>query len=50
MQRWGLRLIVIAASVFVLGWIVGQLWVIIFPIALALIVSTVLQPPVLVAA
>jgi predicted PurR-regulated permease PerM len=45
MQRWGLRLIVIAASVFVLGWIVGQLWVIIFPIALALIVSTVLQPP-----
>ncbi len=25
MQRWGLRLIVIAASVFVLGWIIGQL-------------------------
>ena len=45
MQRWGLRLIVIAASVFVLGWIIGQLWVIIFPIALALIVSTILQPP-----
>ena len=42
MQRWGLRLIVIAASVFVLGWIVGQLWVIIFPIAIALIISTIL--------
>ena len=45
MQRWGLRLIVIAAAVFVIGWIVGQLWVVVFPIALALIVSTVLVPP-----
>ena len=44
MQRWGLRLVVIAASVFVLGWVVGELWVIIFPIMLALIVSTVLVP------
>ena len=45
LQRWGIRLIVFAASVFVLGWIVGQLWVVIFPVALALIVSTVLEPP-----
>ena len=45
LQRWGIRLIVIAAAVFVLGWIVGQLWVVIFPVALALIVSTVLEPP-----
>ena len=44
MQRWGLRLVVIAASVFVLGWVVGELWVVIFPIMLALIVSTVLVP------
>lgn len=44
MQRWGLRLIVIAASVFVLGWVVGELWVIIFPVIVALIVSTVLVP------
>lgn len=44
-QRWGLRLVVIAAAVFVLGWIVGQLWVVIFPVALALIVATVLEPP-----
>ncbi len=44
MQRWGLRLVIIAASVFVLGWVVGELWVIIFPIMLALIVSTVLVP------
>lgn len=46
MQRWGLRLVVIAAAVFVLGWFVGELWVIIFPVMLALIVSTVLVPAV----
>ena len=46
MQRWGLRLIVIAASVYVLGWVVGVLWVIIFPIMMALIVSTILVPAV----
>jgi predicted PurR-regulated permease PerM len=45
-QRWGIRLIVIAAAVFVLGWIVGQLWMVFFPVTLALIVSTLLVPPV----
>ena len=44
LQRWGLRIVLIAAGVFVLGWIIGKLWVVIFPIVLALIVSTVLQP------
>ncbi len=44
-QRWGIRIVVIAAAVFVLGWIVGQLWVVVFPVALALIVTTVLEPP-----
>ncbi len=44
MQRWGLRLVVIAAAVFVLGWVVGELWVIVFPVIVALIVSTVLVP------
>ena len=45
LQRWSIRLIVIAAAVYVLGWIVGHLWVVIFPVAIALIVSTVLEPP-----
>jgi len=45
LQRWSIRVIVIAAALFVLGWIVGHLWVVIFPVALALIVSTVLEPP-----
>ncbi len=44
LQRWGLRILLIAAGVFVLGWVIGKLWVVIFPIVLALIVSTVLQP------
>jgi putative heme transporter len=46
MQRWGLRLVVIAASVYVLGWVVGEMWVIIFPVVMALIVSTLLVPAV----
>ena len=45
LQRWSIRLIVIAAALFVLGWIVGHLWVVIFPVAIALIISTVLEPP-----
>jgi predicted PurR-regulated permease PerM len=44
LQRWGLRIVLIAAGVFVLGWIIGKLWVVIFPLVLALIVATVLQP------
>lgn len=44
LQRWGLRIVLIAAGVFVLGWIIGKLWVVIFPLVIALIVSTVLQP------
>ena len=46
LQRWGLRLVIIAAAVFVLGWVVGELWVIVFPVIVALIVSTVLVPAV----
>jgi putative heme transporter len=44
LQRWGLRIVLIAAGLFVLGWIIGKLWVVIFPMLLAVIVSTVLQP------
>jgi len=45
MQRWALRIVAIAAAVFVLGWVIGHLWVIAFPVAMALIVTTVLEPP-----
>lgn len=46
LQRWGLRLVVLAASVYVLGWIIGHLWMVFFPISIALLVATVLAPPV----
>ena len=45
MQRWGLRIVVIAAAAWVIGWGIGHIWVVIFPVSLALIVTTVLGPP-----
>lgn len=45
LQRWGLRILVIAAAAWVLGWMVGHTWIVIYPVALALIVTTVLGPP-----
>jgi predicted PurR-regulated permease PerM len=45
LQRWGLRILVIAAAAWVLGWTVGHIWMVIYPVALALIVTTVLGPP-----
>lgn len=46
LQRWGLRLLVIAAAAYVLGWVVGHLWMVFFPVSIALLVATVLSPPV----
>lgn len=44
LQRWGLRIILIAGALLVIGWVIGALWVILFPVVIAIIVSTVLQP------
>jgi len=44
-QKWGLRLIVLAAALYILGWAVGHTWMIWFPVSLALLFSTVLGPP-----
>ncbi|HSI26417.1 MAG TPA: AI-2E family transporter, partial [Aeromicrobium sp.] len=44
LQRWGLRIILIAGALLVVGWVIGALWVILFPVVIAIIVSTVLQP------
>ncbi|MET1038078.1 MAG: AI-2E family transporter [Aeromicrobium sp.] len=46
LQRWGLRVVVIAAAAYVIGWGIGHVWMVLFPISLALIVATVLGPPV----
>ena len=45
-QRWALRAVVIAAAAYVLGWAIGRTWMIWFPVALALVIATVLAPPV----
>lgn len=45
LQRWGIRLIVIALSLYIIGWLIGKTWVIWFPIAIALLVATLLAPP-----
>lgn len=46
MQRWGLRIVAIAAAAYVIGWGIGHIWMVLFPVSMALIVSTVLTPPV----
>ncbi|MFZ2530009.1 MAG: AI-2E family transporter [Rhodococcus sp. (in: high G+C Gram-positive bacteria)] len=37
--------VVIAAGAVVLGWIIEKMWVIVLPVALAIVVSTILWPP-----
>lgn len=46
LQRWSLRIVAIAAAIFILAWAIGHMWVVVFPVAMALIVSTLLAPPV----
>lgn len=46
LARWSLKLLIVAAAAWVLWWILGRLWVGVFPVLLAIIVSTVLWPPV----
>ncbi len=42
---WSLRFLLTAAALAVLSWVVGQLWVIVLPVALGLLLATVLWPP-----
>jgi len=44
-NTWGIRVVVGAAALFILGWIIGHTWVVWFPVALALVLATVLAPP-----
>ncbi|HZG91751.1 MAG TPA: AI-2E family transporter [Pseudonocardia sp.] len=43
--RWSLRIVLVAAGLWVLAWVVGQLWSIVLPLVLATILATVLWPP-----
>lgn len=44
LAQWSLRLILIAAGATLAWWLLGALWVGVFPVLLALIVATVLWP------
>lgn len=46
LQKWSLRLVVVAAAAYVLGWVLGHTWMVWFPVAMALVLSTLLAPPV----
>ena len=43
--RWSLRLILTALGVSLVGIVIGQLWSIVLPVLLGLIIATVLEPP-----
>ncbi|MFD1859229.1 AI-2E family transporter [Aeromicrobium camelliae] len=45
LQRWGLRVVIIAAALYILGWVIGRTWMVWFPVSLAILVATVLEPP-----
>lgn len=45
LQRWGLRIVAIAAGAYIIGWGIGHVWMVLFPVSIALILATVLTPP-----
>ena len=40
------QIVAVSAALWILAWVVGEAWVIILPVALAVVVCTVLWPPV----
>ena len=44
-SRWTLRMLIIAVGIAVVWWLLAKVWVGVFPVMLALIVTTVLWPP-----
>ncbi|WP_330252688.1 AI-2E family transporter [Nocardia sp. NBC_00565] len=45
LAKWSLCIVAIAAGAWVLGLLIAKLWVVLLPVALALIIATVLWPP-----
>jgi predicted PurR-regulated permease PerM len=45
-SRWTVRLLIIGLGLVALFWLMGQLWSIVLPIALGLLLATILWPPV----
>ncbi|MGL4304751.1 MAG: AI-2E family transporter [Mycobacteriaceae bacterium] len=45
LAQWSLRFILIAIAAWTIGWAIGELWVVFLPVALSVVVATVLWPP-----
>ncbi|WP_154697788.1 AI-2E family transporter [Lentzea guizhouensis] len=45
LARWSLRVALAALGFWMLAWLVGKLWVVVMPVLLALLITTVLWPP-----
>ncbi|MFC9897910.1 AI-2E family transporter [Nocardia sp. NPDC127579] len=45
LAKWALCVVAIAAGVWVLGYVLAKLWVVVLPVLLAIVVATVLWPP-----
>jgi len=45
MARWSLRLALIGLGLALLWWLIARLWVIVMPVLLAMLITTVLNPP-----
>lgn len=43
-SSWALRIVIIAAGCWVIGYILGKFWVIVLPVVLALLITSVLWP------
>ena len=46
LAHWSSRLVLVALGLALVGYVIGQLWAIVFPVFLGLIIATVLEPPV----
>ncbi len=44
--RWTVRLLILGVGLFVFFWLMGQLWSILLPVLLGLLLATILWPPV----
>ena len=44
--RWSLRFLVVAAALTVVGLLVVELWDVVFPVFLGLVIATIIEPPV----
>ncbi|PXX71047.1 putative PurR-regulated permease PerM [Nocardia tenerifensis] len=45
LAKWAVCIVAIAAGAWVLMYLIGKLWVVILPVALAIVIATVLWPP-----